>query len=466
MPNSLVSNITVPNAAGTGYATYDLKDAWARDKITNEILPVLEGGMHFIGKTSTALVDGSTTNPITIIGETDPVTATTGDVTIIDSGKEFVWDGAAWREFGDLSTMGDFAYVDEGHVTVTPHGTVSKPSFTGSQSTVTITATDNSSGNYQPKGTVSQPTFTGSSSAVTITATEEADDASTYTMQVKGTVSQPTFNGDKYKLQGTVTPTGTVSQPTFSEGSISGTGTGSITVLDSVAVTTGSTINKTATVSPASSGTVTYTPAGTNTGTDVTLGYTNIYEITGVGSVATLTTTYTSGTENLQINFNGGSVPTRSQVSVATSVASVTDPTFSGTGVRLVTGNIAVPNTYTVTPTTASKTVEVTVTGTATGTVSQPTFSGNSNTVSITAEKVTTGQTITLTGTVTQPTFTGKKYTLTGTTTAAGTVSQPTFTGTKVQLSGTTTAAGSVSQPTFTGTAESWTVSPGPIPTP
>ena len=82
----------------------------------------------------------------------------------------------------------------------------------------------------------------------------------------------------------------------------------------------------------------------------------------------------------------------------------VTQPTFSGTGVRLVTGNIAVPNTYTAT------------------------FTGTEDEVSVTG-------------------------------TPSGTVSQPTFTGTKTQLSGTTTAAGTVSQPTFTGTQATITVS-------
>ena len=74
MANSIISSITVPNAAGTAYATYDLKDAWARDKITNEILPALEGGTHYIGVTTSAVADGATVNPVTIVGKQDPVT--------------------------------------------------------------------------------------------------------------------------------------------------------------------------------------------------------------------------------------------------------------------------------------------------------------------------------------------------------------------------------------------------------
>ena len=80
-----------------------------------------------------------------------------------------------------------------------------------------------------------------------------------------------------------------------------------------------------------------------------------------------------------------------------TPTGTVSAPSFTGTGVRLVTGNIAVPSTYTAT------------------------FSGTEGDVSVSG-------------------------------TPSGTVSQPTFTGTKAQLSGTTTATGNISQPTFTGT--------------
>ena len=357
MGNSIISSITVPNAAGTAYATYDLKDAWSRDKINNEILPVLEGGVHYVGVTTSAVTDGATVNPVAIVGKQDPVTVTSGDI-VSKGNAEFVWDGSAWREFGDLSMLGAFAYVDVGHVTITPHGDVSKPTFTGTASSVSFTITETDSGsNYQPKGTVSKPTFTGSESAVTVT-------------------SAKVTSGDDYNFQ----PSGSVSQPTFSNGAISGTGTVNV--------------------------------------------------ITGISVTTKLKGEYTAASENLKLNFSGGAVPTKKSVTVGSEgAATVTDPTFSGTGVRLITGNIPVPSTYTVTPTSEDKTV--TVTGTATGTVSKPTF-------------------------------TGDKFKFTGTTTASGSVSQPTFTGKKVKITGSTTASGNVSKPTFTGTEETWTVDPGP----
>jgi hypothetical protein len=157
------------------------------------------------------------------------------------------------------------------------------------------------------------------------------------------------------------------------------------------------------------------------------------------GEVLTFTAgSYTAGSP--------GTLPTKGAAqTVATTVKSVTDPTFSGTGVRLVTGNIAVPKTYSTTFTNTNKTATVSAassgeaTYTPSGSVSG-TFTGDSNTVAISVAADANGN-----------------YT------PAGTVSQPTFSGTKVQLSGTTTAEGSVSQPTFTGTTATITVTPDPI---
>ena len=55
------------------------------------------GGTHYRGTTTTALTDGSTTNPITINGE--EYTAVFGDIVVYSS-SEFIFDGTAWSEFG------------------------------------------------------------------------------------------------------------------------------------------------------------------------------------------------------------------------------------------------------------------------------------------------------------------------------------------------------------------------------
>ena len=190
----LISQITLPS--GT---TYQLKDAWARDQIS-----ALTGGsaVVFVGVSTTPLTDGGTQKP-TIDG--NQLTPTTGQLFFYGT-QEFIYgtDGK-WHALGSLDSLGALAYKDSASTTYTPAGTVTKPTFTGSSSSVSINAVTNENGNYQPAGTVTKPTFTGSSSTFT----------------------------------GSFTPSGSVS------------------------VSTKTTSNKTATVSPAGSGTVTYTPAGT-----------------------------------------------------------------------------------------------------------------------------------------------------------------------------------------------------------
>lgn len=332
-----ISQIKLPSGS-----VYDIKDQGARD-----LIAALESSTGFLGVTTTAISEGSTTNPIMINGTS--TTAKIGNIVTYGS-KEFVFNYEnKWQEFGDLSSLGTLAFKDSASGSYKPEGTVSQPTFTGSASTVTVTATDNTNGNYQPAGTVSKPSFTGASMTST----------------------------------GTFTPSGDVT------------------------VSTKSSTNKTATVAPAASGEATYTPGGT-VGTPtitVTPNTATVNSITDVGSLPTFGATVED--ELLTLSFSQGTLPTKgSNQTVVTGIKSATStqPSWTGTGVRLVTGNIPVPSAYTAT------------------------FNGSEGNVSVS-----------------------------GTTT--GSVSQPTFTGTKVQLAGTTTASGTVSQPTFTGTSKNVTVS-------
>lgn len=332
-----ISKITLPSGS-----VYDIKDTQARADIA-AIQTAIAGGVTFMGATTTALVDGSTATSISINGNS--VTAVKGYLVVYQN-KEFIFDGTKWLEFGDLGAFKALAYKDTASATYTPAGSVSKPTFTGSSSAVTITAADNTNGNYQPKGTVSKPTFTGSSTTST----------------------------------GKFTP----------EGSVEFTNT-----------------NKTATVSKASSGTATYTPEGNVAAPTISVATagatTTVNSITDVGTLPSLTTTVTD--ENLTLGWSAGTLPTKganTTVKTGDAAYSASAPKFTGTGARLVTGNISVP--------------------------SSASFTGTEGDVSVTG-------------------------------TPSGEVSQPTFTGTKAQLSGTTTAAGSVSQPTFTGTEATITVS-------
>lgn len=177
----------------------------------------------------------------------------------------------------------------------------------------------------------------------------------------------------KDNASGSFTPSGSVSKPTFTGASM--TSTGSFTPAGSVGLTT---TNKTATVAPASSGTATYTPGGT-VGTPtitVTPNTTTVNSITAVGSMPT----YTVASETLTIT--AGSTPTKgANTTVVTSIKSATSsqPSWTGTGVRLVTGNIAVPTSASFTGTEGA----VSVSGTTTGDVSKPTFTGSAGTVTV-----------------------------------------------------------------------------------
>lgn len=225
-----ISKITLPS--GT---TYNIKDTVARQSAT--------GGITLRGTTTTQLVDESTTNPIIIDGQS--YTASNQDAVFYGK-KEFVFDGMMWHEFGDMSGLGSLALKNSASGSYTPAGTVSQPTFTGSSSTVSITATSSDSGNYTPAGTVSAPTITVDSAGATDTVYSITDvgtlptlttsvenetltiSFSQGTLPTKGsaqtvktgdasyTASQPSFTGTNVKLEGSTTASGTVSQPSFS----------------------------------------------------------------------------------------------------------------------------------------------------------------------------------------------------------------------------------------------------------
>ena len=117
-----------------------------------------------------------------------------------------------------------------------------------------------------------------------------------------------------------------------------------------------------------------------------------------------------------------GASITTSEVTVKTEDAEyyATAPAFTGTGARLVTGNISVP----ISASFSGSEGNVSVTGTPKGTVSQPTFSGTG--VNLVNSGINVPKTYT---------FTGTEATLKVAGTPEGTVSQPTFSGTAASLS-------------------------------
>ena len=129
MPNQLMSSLTLPvNIEGTiTSVTYDIKDAYARQRISE-----LGSALYWIGVTTTTLTDGSSTNPITVNG--DSVTAEVGGMAQYD-GVEYVWSGSAWQEMGH-GNFGALAFKSSASGNFTPQGTVSVTQ--GSDTTTTV----------------------------------------------------------------------------------------------------------------------------------------------------------------------------------------------------------------------------------------------------------------------------------------------------------------------------------------
>lgn len=129
MSNQLLSVLTLPvDVSGTIQSvTYDIKDAYARQRISE-----LGSALYWMGVTTTALTDGSTTNPIQINSES--VTAEVGGMAQYD-GVEFVWNGSAWQEMGH-GNFGALAFKSSASGNFTPQGTVNVTQ--GSDSTTTV----------------------------------------------------------------------------------------------------------------------------------------------------------------------------------------------------------------------------------------------------------------------------------------------------------------------------------------
>lgn len=353
-----ISKITLPNGN-----TYDIKDSWARSEI--ESLESIDNGVRLIGVTTTTLTDNATTT--TIVVNSANHTAKKGDLVFYDT-KEFLFDGTKWHLLDEISTHGALASKDKvkydkaTSASYTNSNSTKSVSLSGTSSSVTITATTNTNGNYTPAGTVSQPSFSNGS-----------------------------INGS-----GKTTPEGTVSQPTFSGTKASGL-----------------------TVSPTSSGTITYTPEGSVAAPTIsvkTAGATNntLKPVTAKSVVSALATAAPGATAPANaITYYAVADETLSLYQIG---ATKTDSVTLGSAVTVKTGDAVYE-------------------------ASAPAFTGTGKRLVL--------QDYTPAGTVSQPTFTGTEATVNVTGTATGTVSKPTFAGTAVQLSGTTTASGSVTLPTI-----------------
>lgn len=111
LANSAVTNekINTVDASKVTYGTYTSPATGTLPAKIGEIESrlstidaALVGGVTFVGTTTTKIEDGSTTTPA-ISGKSDYKPAL-GDV-VLYSNKEFIWNGSAWEELGDLGRV-------------------------------------------------------------------------------------------------------------------------------------------------------------------------------------------------------------------------------------------------------------------------------------------------------------------------------------------------------------------------
>lgn len=310
-----------------------------------------------------------------------------------------------------------------GTATYTPGGIVSQPAFTGTAGTVSVTGTvtgttgsgtaaSSGSHTHTMSGTtrylhpVNFPTTFGTTAVLQDINTSKLE--TTTITGTDGTIKihdTPTLNTTSYG-SASGWSSGTASSWAFSVAS----GTETLTIsggnstkpsltITNVSVGTSLTAGDEQTVAKAASSPTTVATGNVSTGgTGATVAiskgstanaYTSINASaasftlnnvsTGGSAVITAVNSATgsSGTHTHTVSVSVGDIIIQSSGSF-TPAGTVDQPTFSGTAVRLVTGNIEVPNAYTFSGTATT----ITVSGTPSGTVSQPTFTGTAITLS------------------------------------------------------------------------------------
>lgn len=275
-----ISKITLPS--GT---TYDIKDAVAREAIAKGFSSVIAKDAATTPQ-GVKWMDGSTEITGTLVAsETTKGTfylvkslkSKSGDVDIYD---EYITTSEgtapsityAWEKLGntqiDIDDLGDLAYKDTAATSYAPAGTVSAPTFTGTQGAVSVSGTPTGTisvgtgtANYTPAGTVTKPGVTVSPTTVTkyvagsangggsVTAGSAAEctlpslttsvtdeiltlgwTAGTFTANTPTTVTLPTFAEQTIttavaaELDATPTFTGTGAELQFTGASLTSTG--------------------------------------------------------------------------------------------------------------------------------------------------------------------------------------------------------------------------------------------------
>ena len=328
-----IKTITLPSGN-----TYNFCDQGARDLIAE-----LLNYTTYLGVTTTALTDGSTTNPIMIDGES--VTATNGCIATYQS-DEFIYNGTIWQKFGNLSGLGDLAYKDTASGSFTPQGNISVGTASAKHP---VSAASSGTTTYTPEGSVGLVSTGGQAYAVS----KASSGTATYTPE--GNVGLTTTATSISLERGT----GTSSNYTVKETKTVTVGTSSTTPTITLAEGTSSTGYQI--TGSVSTPTISVTPSTTT-----------VNSITDVGTLPTFTATVAN--ENLTLGFTQGTLPTKgSDTTVATGIssASSTQPTFTGGYVKATSSSVTTPtgsSTITYDYTTLSDSVDIPTSASFTGT--------------------------------------------------------------------------------------------------
>lgn len=198
--------------------------------------PIFTGTSATITLTSTYTPAGSisiqNTTKDVIYGFDTPNFTTVLYTATVDSNETLSWSAVSVITAINPSTTAVIGTITGGTfsgtsatITVsgkyTPVGTISTPTLTWGNTTITITLPVSvaitptkekvtSTTTYTPAGSVSQPTFTGTGATITVTSTEEFikevdTTTSTYIILPNGTISRPTFTGTTATLTSTST---------------------------------------------------------------------------------------------------------------------------------------------------------------------------------------------------------------------------------------------------------------------
>ena len=208
---------------------------------------------------------------------------------------------------------------------------------------------------YDLKDATARATMAGAIKILGATTTALADEATTNPITVNGdsvtavandavfyNSKEFVFDGTYWHEFGDMTGLGDMAQHDLDDVEYTTTvsqATAETTVSQATATTTVATLSdETATVAPAASGEATYTPAGTISGT-------------AIG--------YASGSWDAVKVSVGGTNNETLIIAAANEPTITTQGTFAGTGVRLETGNISVPATFTTTVSSQTATTTV-----------------------------------------------------------------------------------------------------------